>query len=481
MEEEIWKTIPNCTKYEASSLGRIRNAANQRVRKLRACDEGYVRIPSLHDENGNSITSLVHRIIAITFIDNPGNKPTVNHIDHNKSNNIVSNLGWATYQEQIEHSRKHQLTTDDKGFHDLWGKRKVWKCDKKSGDRLEMFETVREAGISIPWSKRCLAIINTAAEAHEISVLVHNSRPCNTTAMGYKWEFDELRTFSAEEWCDLNPADIGGATGYQISSLGRLSGHKGKVRSPYGPGYSKHYISKKTVCAHRLVAMSFKERIAGKDYVNHIDGNKSNPHAENLEWVDRSENAKHAYTTGLTVPKTKPVWQFNLEGRFIAEFDSIARAKRKFGSIDIRRSVRTSSSAGGFIWKHPTNDKNRVVRRRKTRYMCKKIRQYSRASVFIREFTSLAEAQREVPGLQNNAARTGGLSAGFRWKYASDTTPFSKNLKTHDKKINQYSLDMVFIRQYESIKAARIAVPGVCAYWANKHSKPSKGFRWAYV
>jgi hypothetical protein len=46
----------------------------------------------------------LHRLIATTFIENLTNKPSVNHIDRNKTNNCVTNLEWVTIQENNQHN-----------------------------------------------------------------------------------------------------------------------------------------------------------------------------------------------------------------------------------------------------------------------------------------------------------------------------------------------------------------------------------------
>lgn len=52
----------------------------------------------------------VHRLIAEAFLPNPENKPTVDHIDMNKQNNALSNLRWATMQEQnLNHGGHHRV------------------------------------------------------------------------------------------------------------------------------------------------------------------------------------------------------------------------------------------------------------------------------------------------------------------------------------------------------------------------------------
>lgn len=55
----------------------------------------------------------------------------------------------------------------------------------------------------------------------------------------------------------------------------------------------------KTYKVHRLVASEFCPMYIGKNEVNHINGIKDDNRSENLEWVNRSENVKHSFKTGL--------------------------------------------------------------------------------------------------------------------------------------------------------------------------------------
>ena len=61
-------------------------------------------------KNGIHKNLRVHRLIALTFIDNPLDKKQVNHKDLNKKNNNIENLEYVTGQENINHAVKNGVS-----------------------------------------------------------------------------------------------------------------------------------------------------------------------------------------------------------------------------------------------------------------------------------------------------------------------------------------------------------------------------------
>ena len=112
-----------------------------------------------------------------------------------------------------------------------------------------------------------------------------------------------------EEWKDIK----GFEGAYMISNYGRVLSLPRQGTRTTEPvlrsismthdGYPRVRLlfkgKDKTVRVHRLVAEAFLDNPEGKETVNHIDGNKENNRADNLEWADRHEQMLHAYKKGL--------------------------------------------------------------------------------------------------------------------------------------------------------------------------------------
>ncbi len=112
------------------------------------------------------------------------------------------------------------------------------------------------------------------------------------------------------------PAHITYTNGYQIVS------------------YMNRSNKEKIAYVHRLVAQAFVPNPDHKPQVNHIDGNKENNAASNLEWVTPKENINHAYRIGLISPNVgKLVCKYC--GRLTAAEDEICPiCKSRFDDFD---------------------------------------------------------------------------------------------------------------------------------------------------
>lgn len=104
---EIWLPVVGYEDYyEVSNLGRVKSMIfqNHRILKEHISLNGYCRVGLRKD--GKQKTLTVHRIVAKAFIHNTNRLPEVNHKDHDKRNNHVSNLEWCTAKENTEHDIK---------------------------------------------------------------------------------------------------------------------------------------------------------------------------------------------------------------------------------------------------------------------------------------------------------------------------------------------------------------------------------------
>lgn len=115
------KEIPDFDGYFADENGNIYTTLKKGCRnrfdlskrispqklKYRYLQNGYARVYMRRVSTNKREDVYVHRIIAKLFVENPENKPFVNHLDCNRANNKASNLEWVTSKENNEYALKH--------------------------------------------------------------------------------------------------------------------------------------------------------------------------------------------------------------------------------------------------------------------------------------------------------------------------------------------------------------------------------------
>jgi hypothetical protein len=145
--------------------------------------------------------------------------------------------------------------------------------------------------------------------------------------MGFLWEFKAPLPdlLDGEVWKEMDES-------HSISNMGRLktpTGIKDTFNSDNGYYVVKISTDTQIKRLHRLVATAFHENPEGKAEVNHINGNKLDNRAENLEWTTHTENVVHANETGLK--KRMRVAQYDMVGKELARFKSTSDAAKKLG------------------------------------------------------------------------------------------------------------------------------------------------------
>lgn len=132
----IWKKVMGYEKYEVSNNGEVRNYITKNEKSINDHNSGY--LATTFCKNGKPKTFLLHRLVALHFIDNPENKRCINHKDGNKHNNNVENLEWNTHKENNDHAFRNGLKNPAKG-------------DKNASTKLtkEQVLQIREIGYSM--------------------------------------------------------------------------------------------------------------------------------------------------------------------------------------------------------------------------------------------------------------------------------------------------------------------------------------------
>ena len=126
-------------RFAITSCGKVWSYFKNDFKKLQVDKDGYLRV-NMRDANGKDHRFGVHRLVAITYIPNPEDKPKVNHKDENKQNNNINNLEWATMTEQNNYG-----THLDKQY-------KAVRCIETG----EVYRSIKEAAAAINGTPQCI-------------------------------------------------------------------------------------------------------------------------------------------------------------------------------------------------------------------------------------------------------------------------------------------------------------------------------------
>jgi hypothetical protein len=114
---EIWKPAFGFEEYFLiSNQGNIFSKRTNKILKQNIQGTGYSCIVTrLNGRQSKAICIRIHRIVALSFIDNPNDLPEVNHKDGNKLNNSTLNLEWVSSSENKFHAYETGLKIPIKG------------------------------------------------------------------------------------------------------------------------------------------------------------------------------------------------------------------------------------------------------------------------------------------------------------------------------------------------------------------------------
>lgn len=165
LDGEIWKVMVYYPDYEISSKGRvkypIRKGTKPYLKRITfggISGDGYKTF-SLKNTT-SCIKTVIHRMVATAFIDNPNSYKIVNHKDGDKTNNDVENLEWCTSSQNTKHAYKNNFIS---------GKRKIYQLDIDN-NIVNKWDTIKEAyetmGLSRTSINQVLSGINKTAGGH---------------------------------------------------------------------------------------------------------------------------------------------------------------------------------------------------------------------------------------------------------------------------------------------------------------------------
>lgn len=427
-KEEIYLPVPidiYKDRYSVSNLGNVKSIKRNIIIKPYKLN-GYYEVGLWYKSKRSTFT--IHKLVALTFVENANNLLVKNHINGNKLDNNASNLEWCTYQENNIHSQK------------VLGKVKPAKVVNKldlNGNFIKSYASAKLA-------------------ADELNISVSTCRNiCNQRKIrnGFRWEYAiDYRTVAP------NGKSLEEYSKYIITSDGKVySNHTKKymVLRITEEGYitvglfnnklkkQKHYY------VHVLVAKLYVDLIDGKDSVNHKDFNKANNDYTNLEWVTQSENAQHYQDAKFKQLQDLDRIKFEKQDKKIIEFEILDKSTKHGEKAVIMCDLNGNE-----------------------------LKKYNSATIAAKEHNiDRSFLSKACKGKYKSAA-------GYSWKYEdiSDKTIYNNLPKSiimcdlNGNEIKKYPSILSAVKDNTIIKLHHVGITRVC----NGKTQSYKGYTWKY-
>jgi hypothetical protein len=329
--------------YEISNHGKIRRASDH-LDMSNFCDKqkGYELINLVRQDTNDKTRKVkrgVHRLVANSFLQNPQNSPTVDHINRNSMDNHLSNLRWATHTEQNQNQ-------DHTGRTNLADRIPVEALDSVSREVVREYESMTQAAQAVGGKKGSISAacrkggpvygfywrkVIRDMPVENVSTNIEAAAAPSTA--NTETETANTETETAEEWRQFTTK-----TGEVIDT--HMVSNKGLIRSIARPDILRKGSSdregyrfeirangkKRNFGVHDVVASTFIGLPPDQNMViYHINRDRTDNRVENLEWITESERRlRQHFNNSKRVRATYP------DGRYTI-YTSIGRASAGTG------------------------------------------------------------------------------------------------------------------------------------------------------
>lgn len=387
--EEIWKPIieeDQPTGYAISSHGSVRDEDGE---LCKVCENNLGYFTFYLKINGKKKRLIIHRLVALNFIDNPNNFHHIQHLDGNMFNNRINNLKWISHPSCISKSNKLIEASLNE---------EIWKPlnmdDQQTGYAISSFGSVRDENgelcklgnykgcyafyLKINGKKKQLNIHRLVAlhfvdNPDKLKYVQHvDGNMFNNHVDNLKW-VSSTRCFipidpenkELSDNANWKPIYINGElTNYNISDGGdvqivdTLKLYKLYTNNGYATCSLTHKGETYPKQVHRLVAEAFIPNVEEKKQVNHINHNRLDNRVANLEWVTASENIQHSHKKVGRKSCRTPIIGRNLDGTEV-RYDSVSQARKELGQGVNNCLAGRQEQAYGCTWTYE-NEREKI-------------------------------------------------------------------------------------------------------------------------